>query len=184
MTEHSGAATDATRPFLWTAAGAVALSAAFAVVLAGPFSASVRESVSTLGFVVGALAIVVSGGLAARRCEGRRRNAWTILAGAAAVALAANIWTAIVGGDPVLNPSTVGDVLVGLALVMTVFGLLMLSDAPSRKARLMVSWLDGVVTGCAVLIIALVLVFSRLVAAENIADHPSVLVFPSSTSPC
>ncbi len=178
MTEHSGAAAHAWRPFLWVSAATVALSAVFAVVLAGPSSASVRESVSTLGFVVGALAIVVSGGLAARRCEGRRRHAWTILAGAAAVALAGNIWTALVGGDPVLNPSVVGDVLVGLALVMTVFGLLMLSDAPSRRARLMVSWLDGVVTACAVLIIALVLVFSRLVAAEDIAGQPSVLVFP------
>ncbi len=178
MTEHTGAAPDARRPFIWTVAAAVALSAVFAVVLAGPFPVSVRESVSALGFMVGALAIMVSGGVAARRCEGKRRHAWSVVAGAAAVALAGNIWTALVGGDPVLNPSVIGDLLVGLALVMTVFGLLMLSDAPSRKARLMVSWLDGVVTGCAVLIIALVLVFSRLVAAENIADQPSVLVFP------
>ena len=178
MTEHSGAAADATRPFIWVVALAVVLSAGFAVVLAGPFPASVRESVSALGFVVGALAIVVSGGLAACRCEGRRRRAWWILAGAAAVALVGNILTTLTGGDPVLNPSLIGDVLLGVALVMTVFGLLVLSDASSRRARLMVSWLDGVVTACAVLIIALVLVFSRLVEAENIAERPSVLVFP------
>ena len=178
MTERSRAVPDATRPFLVAVALAVALSAAFAAVLAGPFDAAVRETVSTIGFVVGALAIVVSGGLAARRCEGRRRRAWTILAGAAAVALAGNVWTTLDGGDPVLNPSLVGDVLLAIALVMTVFGLLVLSDAPSRRARLLVNWLDGVVTGCAVLIMAIVLVFSRLVAAENIADRPSMILFP------
>ena len=178
MAVHSRAVPDATRPFLVAVALSVTLSLAFAVVLAGPFAAPVRETVSAVGFVLGALAIMVSGGLAARRCEGRRRRAWTILASAAAVALAGNIWTTLVGGDPVLNPSLIGDVLVAVALVMTVFGLLVLSDTSSRKARLMVSWLDGVVTGCAVLIIALVLVFSRLVAAENIAERPAVLVFP------
>lgn len=169
---------DPRRPFTGAVVLALALSAVFAALLAGPFSAATREAVSAVGFVTGALAIMVSGGLAARRCRGRRRRAWTIVAAAAGVALAGNAWTTLSGGDVVQDPSAIGDALVAFALILTVFGLLELSDTPFRGARLLVNWLDGVVTGCAVLIIATVLVFSRLVEAQNIAARPEVLLFP------
>jgi PAS domain S-box-containing protein len=172
------AATAPTRRFAGALATASTLALGFSVVLAGPFSASTREVVSAVGFVTGALAIMGSGALAARRCVGRRRRSWLTVVSASGVALAGNLWTTVTGGDPVQDTSLVGDVLVALALVLTVFALLGLSDTPARRARLLVSWLDGVVTGCTVLVIAIVLVFSRLVEAQSIAERPVVLVFP------
>jgi PAS domain S-box-containing protein len=172
------AATGPTRRFAGALATASTLALVFSVVLAGPFSASTREAVSAVGFATGALAIMGSGALAARRCVGRRRRSWLIVVSASGVALVGNLVTTVTGGDPVQDTSLVGDLLVALALVLTVFALLGLSDTPARRARLLVSWLDGVVTGCTVLVIAIVLVFSRLVEAENIAERPVVLVFP------
>jgi PAS domain S-box-containing protein len=172
------AATEPTRRFAGALATASTLALIFSVVLAGPFSASTREVVSAVGFATGALAIMGSGALAARRCVGRRRRSWLIVVSASGVALVGNLVTTVTGGDPVQETSLVGDLLVALALVLTVFALLGLSDTPARRARLLVSWLDGVVTGCTVLVIAIVLVFSRLVEAQNIAERPVVLVFP------
>jgi PAS domain S-box-containing protein len=172
------AATGPRRRFAGALATAVTLALGFTVVLAGPFPAATREAVSAVGFVTGAVAIMVSGGLAARRCVGRRRRSWLIVVSASGVAVAGNVVTTLAGGDPVQDTSVAGDLLVGLALVLTVFALLGLSDTPARRARLLVSSLDGIVVGCTVLIIAIVLVFSRLVEAENIAERPVVLVFP------
>lgn len=172
------AATEPTRRFAGALALAFTLALFFAVALSGPFSSSTREVLSAVGFVIGALAIMGSGALAARRCVGRRRRSWLIVVSASGVALAGNLWTTVTGGDPVQDTSLVGDILIALALVLTVFALLGLSDTPARRARLLVGWLDGVVTGCTVLVIAIVLVFSRLVEAQSVAERPVVLVFP------
>ena len=139
-----------------------------------------KETVSSLGFVVGGLAIVVIGLLAARRSrDRRRRRAWLVLALAAGAAMAGNAVTTLSGGDPIKDTSPVGDALIALALVLTVFGLLGLADTPLRRANVLVTWLDGVVVGCAVLILAVVLVFSRLVDSEVIAERPTALLFPT-----
>jgi PAS domain S-box-containing protein len=177
MSSHAPA--DTTRAFTAALGVGVALSAVLAVVLSSSLSSTIRETVSSIGFILGALAILVSGGRAARRCRGRRRRAWLLLCAAAATAFLGNAWTTVSGGDPVKETSIVGDSLVAIALVLTVFGLLEFSDVPFRGARLFVNWLDGIITGCAVLITAIVLVFSRLVESESIAERPNVLLFPA-----
>lgn len=164
--------------FLRALGVAVAVCLVVLAVLAGPFSAPTRAAVSAAGFVTGALAIVLSGSLAARRCQGRRRHAWVVLSSAAGVAFLGNAWTTLLGGDPVQDTSVAGDSLVALALVLSVFGLLGLSTNPMRGARLLVHWLDGIITGCAVLMITIALVLSRIVAAQDVAQQPHVLLFP------
>ena len=164
-----------------TAVGtAVVLSAVLAGLLVSDLPQTTKEAVSSLGFVVGGLAIIVNGLLAARRSsDPRRRRAWFVLALAAGTAVAGNAVTTLSGGDPIQDTSPVGDGLIALALVLTVFGLLGLSDTPLRRANVVVTWLDGVVVGCAVLILAVVLVFSRLVDSEVIAENLSALLFPT-----
>ena len=154
-----------------TAVGmALVLSGILAALLGGPLPRSAKETVSSLGFVIGALAIVVNGLIAARRSRDRRRRAWLILALAAGTAVIGERRDDVVRRRPHQGHQPGGDALVALALVLTVFGLLGLSDTPLRRANIVVSLLDGIVTGCAVLILALVLVFSRLVDSEAIAD--------------
>ena len=167
------------RAFAIAVGTAVLLSAAVAVLLLSELSRSTKEAISSLGFVVGGLSIVVNGLIAARRGRGRRRRAWLVLALAAGSAMAGSAVTTLSGGDPILDTSPVGDALVALALVLTVFGLLGLSHTPLRRAGVVVTWLDGVVVGCAVLILALVLVFSRLMGSAALAGGWWPLVFPT-----
>jgi PAS domain S-box-containing protein len=168
----------ASRAFTSALGVALALSAAFAVLLASPLPQSTRATVSGIGFLLGGVAILTSTTIAARRAEGRRYRAWRLLALTAGMVLTGNLVTTLSGGDPVQDTSVVGDTLIASAFVMCVFGLLLLSDTPFGGTRLVVNWLDGIVTGCAVLIIALVLVFSRLVESGNVAERPGALVFP------
>lgn len=174
-------AAGATSPRAFTIAvrTALLLSAVLALLLAGGLPRATKEAVSSLGFVVGGLSILVNGLLAARRSNGRRRRAWLILATAAGTAVAGSAVTTLSGGDPIEDTSPLGDGLVALALVLTVFGLLGLAHAPLRRSNQVVTWLDGVVTGCAVLILAVVLVFSRLVNSEAIAERATTLLFPT-----
>jgi PAS domain S-box-containing protein len=167
------------RAFRAAVGTALLLSALFAGLLSSDLSQPVKETVSSLGFVIGGLLIFVNGLLAARRGRGRRRRAWLVVSLAAATAVAGLAVTTLSGGDPIHHTSPIGDGLVALALVLTVFGLLGLSHAPLRRANVVVTWLDGVITACAVLILAVVLVFSRLVGSEVIADRVSALVFPA-----
>ena len=155
------------------------LSAILAGLLTSDLPQSTKETVSSLGFVVGGLSIFVNGLLAARRARDRRRRALLLVALAAGSAMAGSAVTTLSGGDPINNTSPLGDGLVALALVLTVFGLLGLSDTPPRRANVVVTWLDGVVVGFAVLILALVLVFSRLVGSAAIAESWWPLVFPT-----
>ncbi|WP_148575700.1 sensor histidine kinase [Nocardioides caldifontis] len=167
------------RAFPLALGAAVVLSAVFALLLSSPLPHSTRETVSAMGFLFGGVSIMASAAVAARRATGRRRRkAWRVLATAAAMVLAGNVVTSLFGGDAVADPSLAGDALIAGAFVVCVFGLLNLSDTPFGGARLVVSWLDGIVTGCAVLIIALVLVFSRIVESGEVAERPGALVFP------
>lgn len=175
---RSAGATSA-RAFRTAVGTALVLSAIFAGLLASDLPHTTKVTVSALGFVVGGLSIVVNGLLAAGRARDRRRRALLLVVLAAGSAMAGNAVTTLSGGDPVQDTSPVGDGLVALALVLTVFGLLGLSDTPPRRANVVVTWLDGVVTGCAVLVLAVVLVFSRLVSSEVIAERPTAMLFPT-----
>ena len=177
MSGYGGA--SSARAFGIAVGTALLLSAILAGLLLSDLPAATKETVSSLGFVVGGLSIVVNGLLAARRGRGARRRAWRILALAAGCAMAGSAVTTLSGGDPIENTSPLGDALVALALVLTVFGLLGLSNTPLRRANVLVTWLDGVVVGCAVLILAVVLVFSRLVGSEVIAERSTALLFPT-----
>src|SRR5690349_13743608 len=108
-----------------TAVGmALLLSAVIAALLASPLPLAARETVSSIGFIIGGLAIAVSGLLASQRARDRRRRAWRVLALAAASAMVGNAVTAISGGDPVKDTNPVGDSLIALALILTAYGLL------------------------------------------------------------
>jgi PAS domain S-box-containing protein len=171
--------TTSPRAFGAAVGTALLLSAVLAGLLVSDLDQATKETLSALGFVVGGLAIVVNGLLAARRARDRRRRAWLVLALAAGSAMAGSAVTTLSGGDPIQDTSPVGDALVALALVLTVFGLLGLSHTPLRRANVVVTWLDGIVVGCAVLILALVLVFSRLVGSAAFAESWWPLVFPT-----
>ncbi|HSK34553.1 MAG TPA: histidine kinase dimerization/phospho-acceptor domain-containing protein, partial [Propionicimonas sp.] len=165
--------------FVLALGGALGASAVFAALLLSDLPQTTKEAISSLGFVVGGLAIVVNGLLAARRGSGRRRRAWLVLVAAAGSAMAGSAVTTLSGGDPIQDTSPVGDALVALALVLTVFGLLGLSHQPLRRANVVVTWLDGIVVGCAVLILGLVLVFSRIVESGTLNDPVKALLFPA-----
>ncbi len=171
--------TASARAFGIAVGTALLLSAILAVLLLSDLPRTTKETVSSLGFLVGGLSIVVNGLLASRRSRGRRRRAWLVLALAAGTAMAGSAVTTLSGGDPIKDTSPLGDGLVALALVLTVFGLLGLAHTPLRGANVVVTWLDGVVTACAVLILAVVLVFSRLVGSEAIAERFTTLLFPT-----
>ena len=158
---------------------ALLLSAIVAGLLLSGLPSTTKETISSLGFIVGGLGITVHGLLAAWRGSDRRRRAWIILAASSTTAMAGSAVTTLSGGDPIKNTSPVGDALVALALVMTVFGLLGVSHAPLRRANAVVTWLDGLITGCALLVLAVVLVFSRLVDSAAVADRFSTLLFPT-----
>ena len=167
------------RAFLTAVGTALLASALLALLLAGNVPQGTKDILSGIGFVVGGLSLAVNTFIASVRSRGRRRRAWAIMGVAATSALVGNLYTTLSGGDPINDTRALGDALVALALVLTVFGLLSLSNAPSRsRANALVSWLDGVITSCAVLIIAVVLVFSQLVGSELVAERPSTLLFP------
>ena len=168
-----------TRAFIVALGGALGVSAIFAALLLSGLPQVTKEAISSLGFVVGGLSIVVNGLLAARRGSGRRRRAWLVLAAAAGSAMAGSAVTTLSGGDPIQDTSPVGDALVALALILTVFGLLGLSHQPLRRANVLVTWLDGVVVGCAVLILGLVLVFSQIAESGTLNDPVQALLFPA-----
>ena len=174
----SGGATSP-RAFRTAVGAALLLSAIFAGLLLSGLPPSTKQAVSSWGFVVGGMSIFVNGLLAARRARDRRRRALLLVALAAASAMAGHAVTTLSGGDPVQDTSPIGDGLVALALVLTVFGLLGLSDTPQRRANVVVAWLDGVITGLAVLILAVVLVFSQLVGSAAVAERVTALLFPA-----
>ncbi len=72
--------TTSSRAFATAVAGALVVSALFGVLLLSDLSQATKEAISSLGFVIGGLSIVVNGLLAARRGRDRRRRAWLILA--------------------------------------------------------------------------------------------------------
>ncbi|WP_244927854.1 ATP-binding protein [Nocardioides sp. W7] len=131
----------------------------FCLLLQPGLPASFRSATTAAGLLFAGLAAAASCGVAARRSTGRRRRAWQLLTGAAVVAVAGNIVVAALALAP---SNTVSDVSIGLALLLSIAGLLNFPTTRRRGLDLLVMALDGVVMGSAVLIIAFVLVYDDL----------------------
>ena len=169
------------RRFAVAVPAAGALGVLFAVLLQPAlFPESTRQSVSGAGLLLGGVFAAVSCQLRAAQTSGRRRRSWQLLAIAAVIAVAGNVWVTIIGADPVDSPSAIGDASIAVALILSIAALLNFPSVRRRGIDLLVMSLDGLVMGAAVLIIASVLVYSELLDApsgEPVARFTSLL-FP------
>ena len=156
------------RRFAVAVPAAGALGVLFAVLLQPAlFSESPRQSVSGAGLLLGGVFAAISCQLRAAQTTGRRRRSWQLLAIAAVIAVAGNVWVAIIGADPVDSPSAIGDASIAVALILSIVALLNFPSVRRRGIDLLVMSLDGLVMGAAVLIIASVLVYSELLDAPS-----------------
>jgi PAS domain S-box-containing protein len=153
----------------------------FAVLLLPLFSADFRESVTSVGLMVGGLIALPMGLLRVVYSQGRMRRAWLFLVSAGVVAIVGNGWVVATGADPVSSPSTFGDATIALALVLSTLGLLTFPAPRRRGAELSVMLLDGLVAGGAFLLIASVLVYAELLnssSREGTWAQVFALIFP------
>ena len=168
------------RQFTVALTAAVILCGLFAVVLGSSLPSQFRQSVSAFGLILGGLAIVVSGLRAATRNTGARRRTWLLLASAAGIALLGNLWATAVGADPVKSPSSVGEASLAIAYVLSIIGLVGLTPVRQRGAELVLLALDGIVVGCAVLVVVSITVYSQILesAEGSFAARAVSLAFP------
>jgi PAS domain S-box-containing protein len=168
------------RRFTAALVAAVVLCGLFLALLVSPLPLSTRQSVSGAGIALGGALIVVSGVLAALRCSGSARRPWVLLSCAAAIAALGNIWAAAPVGDPSGSPSLVTDGCLVIALALSIAGLLGLAPARQRGAELTLMVLDGLVVGCAALVIASIVVYSRILdsATGSFLERATSLVLP------
>ena len=68
---------------------------------------------------------------------------------ASLLAVAGNVWVTISGADPVDSPSAFGDLLIAIALVLSIAALLTFPSVRRRGIDLLVMSLDGLVMGAA-----------------------------------
>ena len=124
--------------------------------------------------------MVVGGALAARRASGRKRRAWILLASAAGMGMLTNIVTTAMGIDPVADPSLAGEGGLAVAMVLSIVGLLALPTVRQRGAELGLMLLDGLVMGCAVLVIASIVVYSQILGDDggSVAARATTLLLP------
>lgn len=157
------------------------LTLTFAVLLTPAFPPDFRESVTSVGLLVGALAAMPIALLRVRRSTGRMRRAWLLLVIAGAVAVVGNVWVAVTHADPVTSPSVVSDATIALALMISTAGLLTFPGPRRRGEELSVMFLDGLVAGGAFLLIASVLVYTELLgssAREGVWAQVFAIIFP------
>ena len=159
---------------------AIALIATFAVLLGPAFPLDLRQSASGLGLLVAGVLAAFSCGVRAASTVGRRRRSWRLLMSAAIVAVAGNVWVAIVGADPVTSPSVIGNGSIAVALLLSIAGLLSFPSIRRRGIEQLLMSLDGLVAGSAVLVTASVLVYAELLESvtADVASRASALLFP------
>lgn len=134
----------------------------FGLLLQSWFPLAVRESASSAGLILVAAIGMSSCAVRARQTSGRRRGSWLLLIAAGASGVVSNAWVAVVGSDPVDSPSTFGDLLLALALVLSIGALLNFPTVRRRGIDLFLLVLDGIVIAAGVSIIASLLVYSAL----------------------
>ncbi|MDR7380636.1 sensor histidine kinase [Promicromonospora iranensis] len=130
----------------WVAGVAVAT---LALVLAGPFDQTTRETISMTAIAAAGVVAAISCGWRAARSAGRRRRAWGILCLGGVVGLAGNIYAGLVR-----DPET-GDAAYIAALLLGVVGLSLFPAVRPRGQELVRMLLDSLVVGGSVLYIAL-----------------------------
>ena len=155
------------RRFTVALGAALLLGLLFGVLLSSGLPRETRQAVSAVGLLLGGLAVVGSCSAAARRSGATLRRSWVLLASAAAVALVGNVWSIVAGIDPVLSPSLLGEASLAVAVVLSIFGLLGLTAVRRRGPELLVLVLDGLVMGCAVLVITSIVVYAEVLDSER-----------------
>jgi PAS domain S-box-containing protein len=169
------------RRFLVAVPLASGLVVLFAVLLQPAlFPLETRQAVSGAGLLLGGVVAAVSCQVRAALTTGRRRRSWQLLVIAALIAIAGNVWVAIIGADPVDAPSALGDASIGVALLLSIVALLGFPSVRRRGVDLLIMSLDGLVMGAAVLITVSVLVYSELLdtSADQLDSRASALIFP------
>ena len=167
------------RPFFAALGAAAAGCLVFALLLSSSLSATTRESIGGTGLLLGGLAVVASTGVAAVRSQGSRRTAWILLCAAASTGLVTNLVTEAMAIDPMEDTGFVGGAL-AVAMMLSIVGLIRLPSTRQRGAELGLMMLDGLVMGCAVLVIASITVFTPLVEAGtgSVVDEAAALLLP------
>lgn len=158
------------------------LLAVFGISLLPPFGAPFRADMSSLGLLVGALALIISGlARALRTPPGALRRPWLLLALAGLLPLIGNVWVVSSGADPVSDPSMLGEISIGLGLVVAIIGLLSFATERRRGVELAMLVLDGLVASAALLVVFSVLVYQELLTSSGgtfLRDRPFALVVP------
>ncbi|GAB2885644.1 hypothetical protein GCM10027026_41650 [Myroides odoratimimus subsp. xuanwuensis] len=144
------------------APAATVLGLAFALLLQPAAPEGIREVASSVGLMLGGLLGAASCIYRAALTRGRRRRAWALITSAGVVALAGNLWSTVVGADPVDAPSDFNETALAAALLLSIVALLNFPSVRRRGFDLLMVALDALVAGAAVLIIASVLVYSQL----------------------
>ncbi len=168
------------RRFRVAAPTAVLLCAAAAVLLTDAFPLSLRQAVSATGLLVAGILAGVSCAQRAAQTSGRRQRSWTLFTVAAVVAVLGNLWVALSGADLATSPSVIGESSIALALLLSIAAVLIFPSVRRRGIDLLLMTLDGLVAGGAVLVMASVLVYSRLLegSTSDLASRSTTLLFP------
>jgi PAS domain-containing protein len=168
------------RQFVTALSAAAACCLIFALLLGSSLPQATRETASAAGLIVGGVGVLVGGALAARRASGRKRRAWVLLAAAAGTGMLTNVVTTAMGIDPVTDVSLAGEGGLALAMLLSIVGLLTLPTVRQRGPELGLMLLDGLVMGCAVLVIASIVVYSQITGAEggSVAARATTLLLP------
>ena len=155
------------------ALGALALTA---VVMLSTGDA--HPGVATVFLLAAGVVAAVGCTIRARGSTGPRRRAWSLLAVAATTAAAGNGVVAVLVGGSLGGPAV--DATVGIALLIAIVGILLFPQEKLSRVEATTRILDGVVGGCAALIIASALVYSQLLASTEGGglDRAVVLVIP------
>ncbi|WP_341927659.1 ATP-binding protein [Nocardioides psychrotolerans] len=137
-------------------------------------------AVSGVGLLVAGLFTLLACATRTRRTRGRRRRSWLLLTSAAIVAVAGNVWSTVVGADPVTAPSVVGETTIGVALLLSIVGVLNFPTTRRRGVDQVLLSLDGFVAAAAVLVMSSVLVYDELIgsASGNLSARAVDLAFP------
>ncbi|HEU4811753.1 MAG TPA: PAS domain S-box protein, partial [Nocardioides sp.] len=159
---------------------AASLCLVLGILLLPAFPLALRQGVSGAGLLLAGVAATASCGMRASHTGGRRRRSWLLLTVAGVVAVAGNVWVTISGADPVESPSTISNLSIVLALLLSIGGLLSFPIVRRRGKDRMLMSLDGLVAGGAMLIMASVLVYSELLDSTNgtLLSRSTALLFP------
>ncbi len=162
------------------AAPVAALVLALIAVLLLPWTPlATREAVGGLGLLLAGATAVACTGWRARISSGRRRRSWALLSTAGLLALTGNLYVAASGADPGEATTSVSDLAIAAALVLSIASLLFFPGARRRGVDLLLLVLDGLIMGVGIVIIAAVLVYSSILGstwAEDASTVASVVI--------